>query len=440
MLAERLAAAPCRPGFAARMAVLREECAALWRATPAVLPELGPPSRWRRRYANGRAAARLIDGLGRAIESYPEDVAARPVWRAAIRDRLQSFGEARLGWPAGYRRLLLGDAFFDSALDFARRAHAFDPSLSLADLGQALRNVWIGNSLQMLLDLHVGLGPALFAYSMLYPLTDNLLDDPGLPAAAKRSFNAWLGRRLAGEACFARPRSADPLARQRGADALVGLVEEDFPRRRFPDLYASLLAIHGGQVASLRQQGGAREVTDEELLSISCAKGGSSVVADLYVIAGQASVEEERFAFGYGVFLQLLDDLQDVEDDLAAGHETLFTRAARRGALDEPAARLARFIDALLDGGPLFTGPTFADRIDLIRRNCRALLVGAVAERPRRFTRRFRRRLEAVWPLGLAGMRRLRRRAQRRWRRADEALRRRTGSASALELLLDSRR
>ncbi len=29
---------------------------------------------------------------------------------------------------------------------------AFDPQVSVDDLGQALRNVWITNSLQMLLD------------------------------------------------------------------------------------------------------------------------------------------------------------------------------------------------------------------------------------------------------------------------------------------------
>jgi hypothetical protein len=170
-------------------------------------------------------------------------------------------------------------------------------------LWQALRNVLIGNSLQMLLDRPVALGPGLLAYSMLYPLTDNLLDDPRVPADAKRIFNERFGRRLAGL----------PVGASGPSDAavfdLVARVEAEYSRAHFEDLYESLLAIHRGQVRSLAQQDDPR-LTDAEILAISCEKGGSSVLADLYLVAGRASALEERFAFGYGVFLQLLDDLQ----------------------------------------------------------------------------------------------------------------------------------
>src|SRR5205823_14667550 len=133
---------------------------------------------------------------------------------------------------------------------------------------------------------------------------------------------------------------------------------------------------------------------------------------DLYLVAGVAGPSEERFAFGYGVFLQLLDDLQDVEADLAVGYETLFTRAARWGLIDEPTARLARFIDIVLDSQGLFDGPEFGDRLDLIliRRNCRVLLVGSVAEYPKRFSRRFRHHLARQWPVSFRSHQRLRRR------------------------------
>jgi hypothetical protein len=138
------------------------------------------------------------------------------------------------------------------------------------------------------------------------------------------------------------------------------------------------------------------------------------VSADLHLVTGRATPAEERFTFGYGVFLQLLDDLQDVEADRAAGHETVFTRAARRGPLDQIACRLARFIDVVLDDAR-FAGPEFADRIDLIRRNCRALLVSSVGDHPGRFTRAFRRQLARQWPVAFRAQSRLRRRAMKRW-------------------------
>ena len=72
------------------------------------------------------------------------------------------------------------------------------PERDAEQLGQALRNVWIGNSLQMLLDRPVTMGPGLFAYSMLYPVTDNWLDDPDITPDLKRAFNERLGKRLAG--------------------------------------------------------------------------------------------------------------------------------------------------------------------------------------------------------------------------------------------------
>jgi hypothetical protein len=394
--------------FDTRRASVCHEFLTLWAATPVVMPELGPRVSFLRQRSNARATARLIDELAAEIEQLPEGASERRAWRDSIRERLQRFGQERLGWPEGYRSLMFGDAFYEASIAFAREARAFDPRFTFEQLGQALRNVWIGNCLQMLLDRPVELRPGLFAYSMLYPVTDNWLDDPDVSSDLKRSFNERLGQRLAG-----RPvRAGDE--RDTAVCRLVERIEQELPRDDFPSVYASLLAIHDGQVHSLDQHGGT-DLTSAELASISFEKGGSSVLADLHLVSRVTDPMEERFAFGYGVFLQLLDDLQDVEVDLGAGHETLFTRAARRGPLDELTARLARFIDNVLSGDGRFSGPDFTDRLDLIRRNCLALLVSSVADHRKRFSRRFRRDLERQWPLSFRAQRRLRRRAIRRW-------------------------
>jgi hypothetical protein len=420
------AEAPCLED---RVASLVEEYAAEWTATPPELPALGPRVGFFRHIANSRAAARLLDALASEAEQVPDGDEARRSFREAVRVRLQEFGAERLGWPEGYRRLLFGDECFAASMTFAREARAFAPDVPLDDLWQALRNAWIGNSLQMLLDLPVEMRPGLFAYSMLYPLTDNLLDDPDLAGGAKRAFNDRFGRRLAGL----------PVEPQGPAEAavfrLVRRIEGEFPRGDFPEVYGSLLAIHRGQGRSLAQQDDPT-LSDEDILAISCQKGGSSVLADVHLVRGRPAPHEERFAFGYGVFLQLLDDLQDVEADLAAGHQTLFTRAVSRGHLDGVTARLARFVDRVLDGQAILGAPALADRKDLIRRNCGSLLVGAVAEHPRRFTRRFRRSVEEQWPFSLRSLRRLRRRAESRFTDVGRSLRRRTGATSLLDWAL----
>jgi hypothetical protein len=380
---------------------------ALWQATPSEIPERGGSVSFLRKRSNARAAARLIDDLASEIDRFTDAEPEPQTWRRSVRERLHRFGQERLGWPEGYRQLLFGDAFYESAVAFTRQARASDPALTLDQVGQALRNVWIGNSLQMLLDRRVELRPGLFAYSMLYPVTDNWLDDPDVPSAMKRTFNERFGRRLGGvPTCAADDRGA-------AVERLIATIEGEFPRDRFPSVYASLLAIHDAQTRSLAQHRGS-ELSDAELLSITFAKGGSSVLTDLYLVGGAADAREARFAFGYGVFLQLLDDLQDVETDSAARHETLFTRAARRGPLDAIAARLWRFIDTVL-GDPLFNGPRFEHRLDLIRRNCQALLVGSVAEHPKRFSFRFRRKLARQWPVSFRAYRRLQRYAVTKW-------------------------
>jgi hypothetical protein len=422
-----LLVAPEEPDLADRVAALREKHERLWATTPAELPVLGPRSGFRLRLGNEWAAARLIDTLAAEVERVPDGERDRRSWRESVRERLQAFGAARLGWPEGYGRLLWRELFFEASVAFTREARAVDPGLPPDGLWQALRNVWIGNTLQLLLDRPVTVNPGLFAYSMLYPLTDNLLDDPGLDGGRKREFNERFGRRLAG-------LPVTPVgAREDAVFRLVARIEEEFPRPRFADVHASLLAIHGGQVLSLTQQDDP-EIPDGRILAISCEKGGSSVLADLYLVAGDATPSLERFAFGYGVFLQLLDDLQDVATDRAAGHQTLFTRAAQRGPLDEATARLARFIDRVLDDAEILAGPGAADRKDLVRRSCQNLLVGAIADQPRRFTRGLRRSVERQWPFSLAAIRRLRRRAERRFTRAASRLRARRGAASLLDL------
>jgi hypothetical protein len=401
----------------------------LWLRTDDTTPIIDEISSWRRRRENARAAATLIDELVTDVERYPESKEDRARWRGRLKEKVRHFGEKRLGWPAGYRKLLVADEFFDSTVDFVRQARTFDPSIRDADLSQALRNVWIANSIQMLLDLEVAFSPATFAYSMLYPYTDNYLDDPSVSAESKKSMNRSLELRLRGE-------SVEPLdEHQRDIFRLVDLIEDHICREELPEVYLSLRAIHRGQIGSLRQQGSGPRPSAEEILALSVAKGGASVLADGYLAAGDLSRSEAEFCFGYGVFLQFLDDLQDVCADREAGHTTLFTLGAERGPLDRPTSRLYRFMHRVVESSERFSSPRYTDLKDLILRNCTFLLVGAVAENPRLFSRRFRRSLERRWPFRFASMRRLRRRASDRLGQSIATLREQREIESPFDLL-----
>jgi hypothetical protein len=59
---------------------------------------------------------------------------------------------------------------------------------------------------------------------------------------------------------------------------------------------------------------------EKDILAMSIEKGGSSVLADAYLINGTLTEKEATFFFGYGVLLQICDDLQDGKKDLQEQH------------------------------------------------------------------------------------------------------------------------
>jgi hypothetical protein len=220
---------------------------------------------------------------------------------------------------------------------------------------------------------------------------------------------------------------------ERDVQRLVELIESEFPRARFPEVYSSLLAIHQAQLDSLKQQTSSPD--ELEILRISVAKGGASLLADGYLAAGTASREEVDFYFGYGAVLQFLDDLQDVQADGQAKHSTVFTQRAENGPLDGIASRLYHFMHRVLTPSKRFASPAFDDRKDLILRNCTFLFVGAVAERYELFTPHYLKQLEARWPLDFTSMRKLKRQANYRLKKAGKSLLRRKKVESVFELL-----
>jgi hypothetical protein len=418
-----------QPGAHLRPTVrqLTRACVEQWWATDCSTPLVGPLIPAARQSDNAREAERLMDELAVAVEGWPADDEDRRRVRDRLQARVRRFGAECLGWPEGYQTLLLADEFVETTRAFVQQARAFAPAVPPDDVLQALRNVWIANSLQMLLDRPVRLSSSVFGYSLLYPYTDNYLDDPGVPADRKAAFNDALARRLAGEPCAARD------GHDRDVFALVEMIEAEHPRAARPGVYASLLAIQRAQVASLQQQVESAPY-EIDLLALSVEKGGTSVLADAWLVAGTLEASEAEFAFGYGVFLQLLDDLQDARRDREAGHMTVFSQAAGRWPLDRLASRLWRLIGHLVDGPRRFAGPQYAERRDLIRRNCTLLLVGAVAENPDFFSRPFIEALERRWPIDFAALRRLRRTSATRYARTRERLQQR-GIGGLLDLL-----
>jgi hypothetical protein len=268
---------------------------------------------------------------------------------------------------------LLTDEFLPVGTKLARWARQFDASLGMADIIQACRNAWTACGLQPLLGERVGITPSILGYSLLYPYSDNYLDREDISVEAKLRFSERFRHRLRGERLSAQDY------REAALWTLVTLIEAQYPRARYPQVFECLLAIHRAQEESIAQLRGCNHSGDAEVLRMSCAKGGSSVLADACLAHGGLSGEESRFSFEWGVLLQLGDDLQDVREDMRRGSVTLFSRAAVQGRpLDGLVIQLLNFseqvgarMDHLPNGAKMFK--------KLLRMSWRSLIVGAVA-------------------------------------------------------------
>jgi hypothetical protein len=283
---------------------------------------------------------------------------------------------------------LLTDGFLPIGTQFAQWSRRFDPNLTMADTIQACRNAWTVCGIQPLLGDRMQMTPAIIGYSLLYPYSDNYLDSKKISTLRKLAFSRRFRDRLCG--LHLAPR--DP--HETAVWAMVRLIEDQFPRQRFPRVYESLLAIHQAQENSMAQLTRSRTATAAELLRLSCAKGGTSVLADACLAHGSLSDDEARFAFDWGVLLQLGDDLQDVEDDLKHGAATLFSRSVAAGLpLDNLVRQLLAFservadqIDRLPHGEPALKR--------LLRMSWRSLILMAVARSHTFFTAAFLAELE----------------------------------------------
>jgi hypothetical protein len=304
---------------------------------------------------------------------------------------------------------LLGDGFSQIGSDLALRARELDPRVSLADILQACRNAWVACGLQLLFGHPARLTPGIFGYSMLYPYSDNYLDDPSISRQAKLRFSERFRRRLCGDLLD----TTD--AHEQIVYTLVGLIESQYSRERFPQVYDSLLAIHAAQQDSLRQTQKGQSLTGSDLLLLTATKGGSSVLADAYLAAGALSEEEARFAFNWGVLLQLSDDLQDLLRDRKNGSFTLFSLTAKHEPLDALTNRIFHLADAVLCGVSALAGGSDVLQKLLIR-SSRMLLIRSAASVPALYTRAYRSELEAYSPFTFDFLTRREKRVARRRR------------------------
>lgn len=381
------------------IAELVDEALEMWAAAGAEFPAI------ERRYteAEQRERERTGDECLARVDAAVRDLRRRKLSREEAQAKITAatveLTSCALDLRDPYVDWLLGEGFGGVSTELAQQARRMDRSVRMIDILQAARNAWTACGLQELLGCALQLSPAIFAYSMLYPYSDNYLDDKGVPREAKVMFNSRFRRRLEGE------RFAPANGREATIWELVGMIEAQFARQAYPQVYESLLAIHAAQQESIQQMRRAADSPNFDVLRLTFTKGGTSVLADACLAAGCLSRDEARFAFQWGVVLQLGDDLQDLRSDGRDGSLTLYTQAARHEPLDALTNRTLQFgrrvmagMDKLRNGKPILK--------ELLRRSSQMLLIRSAAGVRELYTGEYLEKLERYSPFGFEFMRR----------------------------------
>lgn len=341
---------------------------------------------------NEKILNNTMDELIENFSHFPNELNNREPWKNNMISFMDNFIFNQPIFQLGVINENFKNELFKSTKDFISEARCFDSTISNEDIGQALRNVWIVNIFQNIVGEEIKFTNSIFGYSMLYPYTDNYLDDTRITLNDKRNFNLRFTQRLSGEMLL-------PInSHEENVFKLVEYIESNFNRINFPKVYDTLLLIHEGQKKSLTQQEGTSIPYEKDILEISIEKGGASVLADGYLIRGDLTTDEAIFAYGYGFLLQLCDDLQDVSDDLENNHMTVMSQLAGRYHLDSIATKLINLTINVVDNAQCFVTPNSEDLKDLIKNNCINLVLFAIATNRKYFSKEYIKTIEPFLP------------------------------------------
>lgn len=235
------------------------------------------------------------------------------------------------------------DVFCDELKEFLRNVRSFAPELTFADIGQAIRNYIVYAMFKKLHRDNSGFNLAGFGYSMLYPFTDNYIDNRTLSAADKKEYNQLIRDKIKG--LEVHPRSVH----QKKTCELLQDIEILYPRNQDDTVYQLLLMMLDAQEISLCQQSRDLPLSTEMRLDISVYKGGISVLMDRFFVHKVVTEEDLIYFLGFGFFLQLADDLQDIKEDNTLGHSTLFTTHLQAEHEEKIVNKMFHFIHQLME-------------------------------------------------------------------------------------------
>lgn len=386
-----------------------------WWDTSKDLPDLKNITTYQHKKKQEGLTNKFIDSFVKSIESFPLGEQNQKIWKKNIDILINQFIDNCDLINKEDKNILFTNNLLKNTETFVNEAQAFDSNISIENIGQAMRNLWIMNIIQTLLGKSPNLTPSIFSYSMLYPYTDNFLDSNDISRAEKLKISGTFEKRLSGE----KPKPSSEY--EKHLFKLIDKIEIEFDRSKNTEVFESLFCIQKAQIQSLIQQEKMTGPYECDILGISIEKGGSSVLADAYIVNGNLTEDEAKFFFGYGILLQICDDLQDAKEDLKNGHMTIISQLASKWPLDNVTNALINFTFDLLDNANFFSPHNIDLLKELIRKNCLQLILFAIAKNKGLYSREYFKKVKAYFPYTPRYMRSLYNRLRKKYSNIKES-------------------
>jgi len=281
------------------------------------------------------------------------------------------------------------DTFYRELMDFLTTVRHFSPELCFDEIGQAIRNYIVYAMFKVIHQVDTGFSKAGFGYSMLYPFTDNYIDSQNPSPTEKKKYNQLIRDKILGHEVH-----PDSWHDRKTCD-LLQAIASDYPRTEDDRIYTLLLMMLEAQEESLNQQNTDIIISEEERLDISLFKGGVSVLVDRFLVNKELTHEDLHFYLGFGFFLQLADDLQDIREDSDKGYQTLFTVNLTPEHEEKLVNKLLRFLNNLM-GSYSAENNTFKD---FVLASSNHLILTSLFRSGEFFTPSYQSRLEQYLPV-----------------------------------------
>ena len=328
--------------------------------------------------------------MQKKAEQRPEGKEGLKQWEQEMEQELKCFLEKeKMLSLSEWINPVLFHEFEKETKHFIDRVRGFDADLNAGQIWQAMRNYFIYAMIVEMQGERQNAANPILAYSLLYPYTDNYIDDKTTTKEEKERSKSMIARKLKEEPVLVQSALEEKTCR------LLDMIGDAYEGEAKKKVIGTLLQLLEAQNYSIRQQKAG--ISEDEILGISIWKGSASVLADYLFATQDWREKEEGFYLRFGFLLQLVDDLQDMEEDKKEGSHTMMIKAAEQKRLEGQVNRLLWFIwDTVRDFEPRNPGLK-----GFVLKNCVEITLLSAAMNAQHFLKEYIKALEPYLPLSV---------------------------------------